>query len=101
MRNFKNNKIIRMINISQKLMRILMLSLIIISMILIKTTTKFLQSIWSIVLAKAKKIFMKKCQLEVSLQGPEQIVMLVKTQTENAVIKTITITIIKAKEVEE
>ena len=101
MRNFKNNKIIRMINISQKLMRILMLSLIIISMILIKTTTKFLQSIWSIVPEREKKIFMMQIQVEGTLQGPGQTVMVVKTQIENVVIKMITTTRIKAKEVGE
>ena len=98
MRNLRNNKIIRMIIISQKLMRTLMLFLIIISTISIKTMSKYLKSIWSIVLVKEKKIFVIWIQVEVTLQGPGQIVILVKTQIENAVIKMITITRIKAKE---
>ena len=58
MRNLRNNKIVRMIIISQKLMKILTLFLIIIFTISIKTTSKHLQSIWNIVLAREKKIFM-------------------------------------------
>jgi len=101
MRNLRNNKIIKMIIISQKLMRILTLFLIIISTISIKTILKYLQSIWSIVPVREKKIFMMQIQVEVTLQGPGQIVMVVKTQIENVVIKMITIMRIKAKEVGE
>ena len=101
MRNQRNNKILKMIIISRKLMRILTLFLIIISTISIKTILKYLQSIWSIVPEREKKIFMMQIQVEETLQGPGQTVMVVKTQIENVVIKMITITRIKAKEVGE
>ena len=72
MRNQRNNKILKMIIISRKLMRILTLFSIIISTISIKTILKYLQSIWSIVPEREKKIFMMQIQVEETLQGPGQ-----------------------------